>query len=279
MLKYCSNKASGYNIVLKINEEVNKSEPDFKTIASFVSEDISLSAKVLKIANSSFFGLKFKVESVDRALIVLGLDNFNSIVLAAALRESFNNTNISQNILNDFHKHSLFVAGVAKFIAENVLSGQINKNHAYITGLFHDCGILLLAGRFPDYYSSLEQIVQTNQSLLSFEEIEYNTNHCLVSSHMIKSWHLDKIIWQSIPFHHNTEISIHEDSSVRRLTSLLILSEHLIEKLPGFGKTDPIYSLIISSDEHFAKILSELEIDIHDYECLEDNVEELVQLI
>ena len=266
-------------ILLKINEEVTKPEPDFKAIISLIYKDLAMTAKMIQIANSPFFGVRYKVNTVDRALSVLGLNNFNDIILASSLRKAFAEYQIPSKILDDFYQHYLLIAGVSKFLAKNTLSGKINSNLAYITGLFHDCGILLLTKKYSDYYEYLHQHKRHDQSMLNIEESRYKTNHCLIGSHMAKSWQLPDIVFKVIPHHHDADLSIHRDEDIRHILAILLLSEHLISKLPDYIRPNGIYNNHITSEELFERLLRELKLDKYDFECIEENIEEFVKLI
>ena len=144
--------------LIDINAEMKKSQPNFDALSSHVETDINLIVTVLRLANSPFFGLRHKVETVKRALTVLGLNNFKNIVLASCMKNAFIQDFITQNQFELFYNHSVLVAEISKFIAQNINKDTERnsiQDYAYMVGIFHDCGILIMAKKFPSYYKGL----------------------------------------------------------------------------------------------------------------------------
>ena len=134
-------------VIMDINREIDKADPDFRVISNLISRDVAMSAKILKVCNSPFFGLREKADNVDWALNVLGLKNFKNVVFASALRDSMKNRNIGEKDFEAFCDHSLFVAKIAQNIVLRLspeIKSHMDPNHAYMCGLFHDCAIPLL---------------------------------------------------------------------------------------------------------------------------------------
>lgn len=218
-------------IVLDINKEINKPDADLRKIADIVSRDVAMSAKLLKIANSPFFGLREEVDSIQRALSLLGLKNFNNIILASSLRETLD----AQNpVLEKFWNHSMATALISLHIAKKVIYPSVDQ--AYIAGLFHDCGIPFILKKFPgyseiaDYAMSIvgtEALSGRTKSIIGIEDERYNTHHCAVGYLVAKSWRLSNPVCQSIWYHHYVNIDTHNDASTRRLTAILLLADYI----------------------------------------------------
>lgn len=138
---------SNPQIVVDIDNEMKKIRVDFKTIADLVEKDVSLSAKVLKIANSPFFSTR-KSETIEQALLVLGMTNFYNIIITAALREALDKYSTNRAFNDRFLKHSCMVAQTARFVAKRIKSPIIEM--AYLVGLFHDCAVPLFMKRYQD---------------------------------------------------------------------------------------------------------------------------------
>ncbi len=218
------------DIALKILHETNKEIADLKKIADLVAMDVSISARVLKIANSPFFS-KGAVNSIFHALQIIGIRNFYNIVLLCSLEDIVQKSGLS---LKRFWDHTRQAALISGYLARKLR--VMAEEHAYMGGLFHDTGIILLMKRFSDYaeilgyaidITSLRPISEKFDLITGYENDRYNTNHCIMGYIMAKSWKIPRVLCDAI-LHHHSSISIHKDPAVKKLCALLHLSE-LIE--------------------------------------------------
>jgi HD-like signal output (HDOD) protein len=113
---------------------------------------------------------------------MLGLENFSNVILTSSLRDTVANPNMPENEFNKFFEHSLLVAKLCREISKDViaLSGQQYPGTAYLAGLFHDCGIPVLALRFPDYFNVVPGLYDQEKKLEWLEEERFETNHSVV---------------------------------------------------------------------------------------------------
>ncbi|MDA8388680.1 MAG: HDOD domain-containing protein, partial [Nitrospiraceae bacterium] len=226
-------------IVLDINREVSRMCPDMGLISELVEKDVSMSAKVIKIANSPFFSIR-KSNSIAEALLTIGATNFSNIIVSASLRESvdrYGGNNGNRRLTEKFWRHSSFVAVASRFIAKKIRSPLIEM--AYMAGLFHDCSIPLFLKRYPDYAELMDQALWpvpiealqgACKSIIGIEDERYSTNHCIAGYMIAKAWLLPEKICEAICHHHYIDITIHKDPVVEQLVAILLLAEYLIQK-------------------------------------------------
>lgn len=214
-------------VVTALLEESRCPDVDFNKVIRLISGDLSLAASMMKTANSPIFALRNKVETVQKAAAVLGLNNILSIVKGLALKRSLSPNGIS---MERFWERSNFHATVSTRLARRVPG--VTLENAYTFGLFHDCGIPILMQRFPDYK---ETLVAANRSAKAVWEIEterHGTDHVTVGAMLARNWHLPDIIVKAIRMHHNFEILADESSQlsdeVRGLAAVSLLADHLI---------------------------------------------------
>jgi len=219
------------SLLLEINKKISRPDAGFGDLTDLISRDVAMSAKLLKIANSVFFGLREKVDSIQRALSLIGLKNFNRIILATSLRESIGGHGSSTE---KFWNHSMTVAGASAHIAGRV--GFESEEQAYIAGLFHDCGVALLMKKYQDYHQILDYSLSVassvslsgiKKSIIGIEEERYNTHHCAVGYLITKTWRLPLSVAQSVWHHHYINIDIHADPVTRRLSAILLLADYI----------------------------------------------------
>jgi putative nucleotidyltransferase with HDIG domain len=222
-------------ILIQIQEEMAKPEPEYSRIIQKVQEDISLTARIIKVANSPFFGMRCRIDSVKEALPVLGLDHFNQIVLASAMREAFSAAGMGLKELETFHTHSTRIAGISSSIARYLrdeYQTETNPALAYMTGLFHDCGMVMLANRFKDYYSTIRTNFRNDKSLIKIEEGLYQTNHCLIGAFVARAWELPDVVCDAIGDHHEIDLGHYANHDLQRHIAIVVLAEGIDAQIP-----------------------------------------------
>ncbi|WP_034298563.1 HDOD domain-containing protein [Herbaspirillum sp. RV1423] len=140
------------NIVIELINALDNSDVDTNTLAQKISHDQALTAKVLGLANSSFYGMQSKVGSIPHAVAVLGFNSVRSLVTAAAVVETFSAGKSQGLDYAEFWKHSIATALAAKAIAKCL---GLNQDSAFIAGLLHNIGRLVLATYSPMRYQEV----------------------------------------------------------------------------------------------------------------------------
>ena len=268
-------------VVLEIRQEIEEPEPEFKRIAGLIEQDIALSATVLKIVNSPFWGLRKEITSPRHALAMLGLENFSNVILTSSLRDTVANPNMPENEFNKFFEHSLLVAKLCREISKDViaLSGQQYPGTAYLAGLFHDCGIPVLALRFPDYFNVVPGLYDQEKKLEWLEEERFETNHSVVGCLLVNTWKLPPLVRQAIFYHHQEDFSIHEDDELVNMISLVMLAEKIVAEQEN-KRNDGIPNIYTSmvSDACFEQIVTQLDLtgeQLVEFEELFDEISEV----
>lgn len=216
-------------IVIDINKEACAEEPDFRKIGQLVSMDAGLSAKVLHVINSPFFGISKEVTSIVQSLSLMGMENFTKVILTTCLREAIGSSSNSDEI---FWDHSLRTAVAAEYIAKqhsSVLSiDGISPDQAYMTGLFHDSAIPLFIERTPEYGPTSFFALSHKADTVQLEEQVIGTDHCCVGAMMAKSWSLPTQICKAILHHHAADYTtIVRDQAPLKLIAVLQLADYL----------------------------------------------------
>ncbi|MCX7147024.1 MAG: HDOD domain-containing protein [Sulfuritalea sp.] len=148
-------------ILDRISREMLRDEPDYKRLSNIIGADVSLSASLIKTANSPFFGYRNRVRSVNEALMMLGLDVASRAIAGIILRKVFPNS----LHLERFWDASARIARLSGWLAQHVGHNKLRPDDAYTFGLFRDCGIPVLLQRFPGYEKILDSAnSETNRS-------------------------------------------------------------------------------------------------------------------
>ncbi|HCI14746.1 MAG: histidine kinase [Gallionellales bacterium GWA2_60_142] len=218
--------------------EANKDEPDYTRLAGIISSDVGISAGLIKTANSPYFGLRQRVRSVNEALTVLGLKPASRAVAGIILRNSFPNV----PNLERFWDASARIAHLSGWLAQNLDIRGLRAEDAYTYGLFRDCGIPVLLGRFPNYAAVLDEANRdAEHSFTEVEETAIPTNHAMVGCILAQSWWLPEEICLAIRNHHDLAAIESVNSTLpmlsRRLIATAQLAEHIVQQQLGLSLT------------------------------------------
>jgi len=188
-----------YEIVLMLE----KPECTIKEIAEKISADIGMSAKILQLVNSAYFGSYKHITSLVQAINLIGLNMVKSLVLCFHVFSGFNNSKLSSNLINNLWKHSLQTAQVADRIARMEQLDRKIVEEAYSASLLHDVGMLILLNNLPTEYEP----ILMNQMLPDIpideaEEAYFGASHADVGAYLMGLWGLPESMMQAIAYHH-----------------------------------------------------------------------------
>ena len=225
-------------ILDRIRIEMQKDEPDFNHLSHVISSDVSLSASLIKTANSPYFGNRGRVRSVREALMVLGLDVASRAIAGIILRKIFP----SSPHLEHFWDASARIARISGWLAQRLTQNKLRSDDAYTFGLFRDCGIPILLARFPGYDAVLAKANrETNLSFTAAEEAQVPTNHAMVGCMLAQSWWLPEEICLAIRHHHDVSViglnSINPPLSSRYQIAVGQFAEYLLQQHSGLSHT------------------------------------------
>lgn len=210
-------------IAIKILEAVQKERPDLKEIGEILATDPPLSAEVLKLINSPFFGLTRKVTSVFHAVSMLGLNVVKNMALSFALVKNFSDNGQAEFDYPGFWKYSLTTAIAARMIAEKVYAEA--SEDAFFLGLLHDMGLLALARCLPDQYQLVAHEAEAgNCRNFQAENQILGFDHMAVGRHLVRSWGLPPKFWEPIGCHHCPDRLEGSESDIQSLAQILNLA-------------------------------------------------------
>jgi len=267
-------------VLMNIYDEVQKPEPEFQKLKEYVSQDISMAAKIVKIANSAYFGLRYKVHSIEHALTVLGLENFTNIVCTSSLRDMLMSEPTMDSAIETVFNHSMHVARISQFITHKARifsGGLIFPSQTYMAGLFHDCGILILAKKYQDYFEKIQSSESDHRSLVEIEEHHFKTNHSVVGYVVSKSWQLPDVVCRVIQNHHLTDLVLDEDPTLMHMSAINMLSEVVVSySYDNENHEETLYGLNIDSDQLVNRLLEELNFDRDDLKDIIATAKEII---
>lgn len=187
----------------KVMELANDLNAPPGEITKVIKLDPVLSAKVLKLVNSSYFALSNNIVSLEKAVILLGLNTIKNLALSAAVLTQMESHRTRYPFDNqDFWKHSLAVGVTARMIAQYRNIPKKTIEDYFIGGLLHDLGILVECQMYPEEMKVVCEIGR-NAGLLESEEVALEgLNHCVIGKVLAERWKLSSDLSSVIAFHH-----------------------------------------------------------------------------
>lgn len=229
-------------IYFQIREAINEPTISIEEIGSIISKDTSLSASVLRYANSAMYGTSQRIETVTRALVRIGTQEINSILLGATITNLFKG--IPEDLINMrlFWKHSISCGIMAKCIATYLNLADIDRY--FTAGLLHDLGKLVLYKNMPEESKRILLNCIENNKLHHLEEKEIlGFDHTHVGKILLAKWHIPDSIKTMIIYHHNPE----NTKNQFRDTSILHLADIIVNGLQ-FGNSGAYFVPILSEE-------------------------------
>lgn len=187
-------------IFYQINEAVEDPECSFVEIGEIISGDPSLSARLLKIVNSSYFGFPNKIETITHAVTIVGMAQLRDLALATTVVNQFKG--IPKNLINmeKFWLHSVATGLTAKVIA--IYRRETNADRFYLMGMLHDLGRLLLLLNIPDSMKKVMEKYELGGTMYDVENEVLGFDHAAVAGQLMNSWQLPEMLQESVAYHH-----------------------------------------------------------------------------
>lgn len=220
-------------IVQEVIASFNNPDMDTTSLATKIAQDQGLSAKVLRVANSSFYGLPRKVGSIQDALVVLGFASVRSMALSTGMALAFPASASSPFDRNAYWQRSFRVAAIAKALAKNL---RKSEQLAFTAGMFYDIGQLVLDLCIPQQFGGLvQQQADSGLSLLEIEQAELGFDHAEIGAELVKMWNFPTEIEQVVRDWRYPELQNDPLVDIIHVAALLeagLRGEELMAKLP-----------------------------------------------
>jgi HD-like signal output (HDOD) protein len=192
------------SLYIEVTGELEKSEPSITRIAKLISQDMAMTAKMLQLVNSAFFGLRGQVSSPLQAVQLLGLDTLRALVLSTHVFDQFRTDILGEPETSYLWTHSLVAASFAKHIAGFEKANRRTIDDCFTAGLLHDSGKLILAFSMTSKYARVLELVRKQGcGLLEAEKEVLGCHHAEVAAYLLGSWGLPEAVVEGVAWHHD----------------------------------------------------------------------------
>ena len=219
-------------------------------LSKIISNDIGLTARVLKLVNSSYYGFPKQISTIQQAITILGFTTIKGIILSASIFKMFSPKGNQPFDYKKFWKHSLLVATASRILANKI--NIATKDDIFAAAFLHDIGKIIFAQYDWENYSKILKYENlSEEEYLKQEERLCGLNHCEIANMVAYSWNLPEIFCDIITYHHSPMQSYkyNKESCIVYIANKIILAitsnENLnIDNIP----LDILENLNISGD-------------------------------
>lgn len=198
------------DVFIRINRLVEDPNSAMADIARVVGQDPSFTVRLLRVANSSFYGFSSTVDTVQKAVSIIGTSQIRNLALATSVASAFEGLPNTLVSMENFWRHSLYCALVARILAKQVRG--CDPDALFTAALLHDIGELVIFNRLPQQAKEALLLVLDSADELPIYQAERQVmgfDHAQVGGELARQWKLPKILEECIEYHHDIQSAAH----------------------------------------------------------------------
>ncbi|HDL18228.1 MAG TPA: HDOD domain-containing protein [Bacteroidetes bacterium] len=205
----------------EILHELRSENSSLQKIEKIISRDVGMTAKILQLVNSAFFGLPRHISIPAQAVSLLGIDIIKTLVLSVQIFSESDGGEIAGFSLKEIIDHSFYTAKMAKEIARAETGNNMVIDDAYMAGVLHDAGKMILCHNFPQQYAEVLALTKRKEipEFMAEKEI-FGTSHSKVGAYLMGLWGMSDAVVEDIAYHHNPAAA--PDREFSSLTALYV---------------------------------------------------------
>lgn len=243
-------------VYFKVKKTIDHPASTVNDVADIVIQDPNISARILRMVNSAFFGFATDIESISRAINIMGMAQLHDLVLTISATKTFRGINSDLINMKDFWLHSIYCAAIAKLLARKC--NIVDSERLFVAGILHDIGHLVI---YTELSSQAKEILEkAKREQIPLAQLEKHTlgfNYAEIGGALLKLWKLPDSLCQTVQKH--TKIEPDEqfalDAAIIHIANIMVLQEEADKtgfKVPEF---DPLSLQLTSlSDEDLTPI-------------------------
>ena len=196
--------ASLPTIYNRLNEAINSPHTSMAELGRIIKDDPGLTARLLRLVNSPFYGFPSKIETISRALVIVGVQQVRDLALATAVVNLFRGIPEHMVSMESFWRHSIACGVAAKILA--TFRREANVERYFVAGILHDIGRLIINIRIPDKArDALSRSESEGELFYQAEHQVIGFDHAAVGSALLQAWNLPPSLEEVVAYHHNPE--------------------------------------------------------------------------
>lgn len=209
------------HVMMRVMTVIMSENSSAKDLAAEIRSDQAMTSKILKLANSAYYGFYRKIANIDDAVVLLGFKEIRSLCLAISVFDLFSNAGNDYFDRKQFWRHSMVTAVLAEMLAEPYSEAY---SQAFTAGLLHDLGRVVLDQYFPDQWKEVcKAVAERKTHWLAVEQEFLGTHHAEIGFWLTERWDFPPALTESIRYHHEPA----KADSASRLTGIVHLADIL----------------------------------------------------
>ncbi len=203
VIKNISKLPSPSLVVAELLHTIDQDDSSPTALAKSISKHQSLVARMLRMANSSFYGMPGRVENISDAIAVLGLRTVRTLAITTGLHDGYSALSAPGFDLDNFWRHSVATALGASSLARRM---TLREGSAFVAGLLHDVGRLVLVSNFPAHFAAVQRYQTENGGFIfEAEQAIIGMDHAHIGRLLGERWHFPLTICDGIANHHHPD--------------------------------------------------------------------------
>lgn len=251
-------------VALEVNRLLEDADSPVEAISSLIEKDQALTARILKLVNSSFFGLQSQVASIRRAMVLLGSNQVRNAVYALTVLEAVGRTGEE---IRRMWQHGAAVAAAAQHMALALKAPRTIRENAFTAGLLHDIGKLIIWCHFPEILAGAAVCTTcSGDTIQLLDTPDSAVGHAEVGAYMARRWRLPEILQDAIRHHHRPS-AVQVDGMLAALVHVADLVVHQIDPtagavpldMPDPALSDDLRAWLTAPDDRLAEVAAQIE--------------------
>jgi len=200
-VKDISGLVSPPEVCLRLLDLVDSPKSTAHEIGEVISSDPNLSARLLKLVNSSFYNYSGRIDTLSRAIAIVGTRELYSLAISVSAVRAFSKIPAQLINMETFWRHSLFCGIIARYLAKRC--GILHPERLFVAGLLHDIGELVLFARAPEKSRDLMLMAEGDENVLAYaQRQEFGFNHADLGGLLATLWQLPDTLVEAVSCHH-----------------------------------------------------------------------------
>ena len=262
------------DVFIRINQLVEDPDSSIADIAKVAGQDPSFTVRLLRVANSSFYGFSSTIDTVSKAVSIIGTSQIRSLALATSVASSFEGMPNTLVSMQDFWKHSLYCGLVARNLAKR--ARKYDADAVFTAALLHDIGELVIFNRKPQQAKDALLLVLDSADEIPVYQAERRImgfDHAQVGGELARQWKLPPMLEECVEFHHDIQAAERfprEVALVHIANILALMAEIHTLDTSDVSPIDPDAWTILglNADDVINEVVSEVQDEITEVEQL-----------
>lgn len=211
-------------VVQKLSQMIEDERTSLSQIAELIEKDQVITTKVLRLANSAFYGFPRKVSTVNQAMMLLGMNVLKILVMTSSIFDIIHKQDVG------LWEHSIGVAACCKIIAERL--DMKDAQEIATAGLLHDLGRVIEKVAFKEEHEEIVKLIKEGKDPLEAERTTLGLDHAEVGAFLMSQWNIPERLIEAVLAHHNLDLT----KKYKKEASIIHLSDFLLHAR-GYGET------------------------------------------